>query len=130
MTSTVTEEQVLAAINEVLDPCTVAAGCPGGLVDMGLVRSLSVTDGPGGAVVEVVLSVTEPLCIIGHAFVPRVRDQLDRLDGVARVEVELDNDFGWSWSEDRMTPEYRARLEAHRASRRLAIGRPGTPRHF
>ncbi len=36
------EERIRAALNEVQDPCSVVAGVPAGIVDMGLVRSLEV----------------------------------------------------------------------------------------
>ncbi len=126
----ITEAVVLAAVNEVIDPCSTAAGCPGGLVDMGMVRSVELRPGAEGTDVHVVICVTEPLCVMGHVFVPRVQSQLDALPGIGTAQVELDNDFGWTWSEARMDPAYRARLAAHRATRRavlLTTGRAGTP---
>ncbi len=41
---------------------------------------------------------------------------LRTLPGVQSVQVTLDTDF--DWTPDLMTPEYRTRLETHRASRR------------
>ncbi len=114
----VTEEVVRDILNTILDPCSVNAGAPGGLVDMGLVRSVAVEDGPDGFVIHARLCVTEPSCIMGHLFVREARERLGPLAGVAHLDIAMDPSLGWN--ESKMAPELRQRLEAARAQRRLA----------
>lgn len=118
-------ERVRDALDDVRDPCSIAAGVPAGLVEMGLVRSLEVRDGPGGATVRVAIGVTEPTCLMGPSFLTGARERLRTVPGVARVEVELSDDPDWSPRD--MSPGYRARLSAHRRARRGAIAVSETP---
>jgi metal-sulfur cluster biosynthetic enzyme len=117
--------RVRSALDEVRDPCSVAAGVPAGLVEMGLVQSLDVTDDPGGAVVRVAIRVTEPTCLMGPSFASGARARLARVRGVAQVVVELSDDP--SWSPVDMTPAYRTRLAEHRRARRGSIAVVETP---
>jgi metal-sulfur cluster biosynthetic enzyme len=112
----ITEQQVRGALNEIVDPCSVAAGAPAGLADMGLVRRIGVRAGRGGALVEVVLGLTEPTCLMGFPFLRSARERLSALPGVERVEVSLDPGFEWTPAE--LRPEYAERLERRRALRR------------
>jgi metal-sulfur cluster biosynthetic enzyme len=118
-------ERLHAALDEVHDPCSVVAGVPAGLVEMGLVRALEVRDGPGGATVRVAIGVTEPTCLMGPSFVSGARDRLRAVPGVARVEVTLSDDPDWTPLD--MSPAYRARLSEHRRSRRGTIAVHETP---
>ena len=70
------EERIRAALDDVRDPCSVVAGVPAGLAEMGLVRSLEVRDTPDGAVVRVAIGVTEPTCLMGPV---RVRSDATRV---------------------------------------------------
>ena len=115
----IAERDVRAALNEIVDPCSVAAGEPAGLADMGLVRRIEVCPGQEGAHVEVVLALTEPTCLMGFPFVRSARERVAALPGVEAVEVSLDPDFEWTPSE--MSPEYAERL----ARRRRANARSG-----
>jgi metal-sulfur cluster biosynthetic enzyme len=111
------KDQVLEALNNVTDPCSLVAGVRAGLVDMGLVSSVDIDgDVHTGFRVHVVLGLTEPSCLMGHAFIPQARAALIALPNVTSVEVKMDYQLPFTWNEGRMTPEYRARLEAHRAS--------------
>jgi metal-sulfur cluster biosynthetic enzyme len=85
----VTEAEVRAALDAVVDPCSVVAGAPAGLVQMGLVRALELSEGEAGATIRVRIGVTEPGCLMGASFAAQARAQLERLDGVVRVEIEL-----------------------------------------
>jgi metal-sulfur cluster biosynthetic enzyme len=105
---------VRAALNEIVDPCSRAAGEPAGLVDMGLVRRIDIRD--KGTRVDVLLALTEPTCLMGFPFLRSARDRLSALPGVERVEVSLDPSFEWTPAE--LSPAYAARLERQRASRR------------
>jgi metal-sulfur cluster biosynthetic enzyme len=110
---------VRAALDEVRDPCSEVAGAPAGLSEMGLVHELSVTPSPDGAVVHVAIRVTEPTCLMGPSLAAGARQRLATLPGVASFEVTLSDDNDWMPAD--MSPEYRARLEAHRAANRGGI---------
>ena len=119
-----TEADVRAVLNTVVDPCSVAAGSPAGLADMGLVRSVELSPSPAGAGstdVRVVIGVTEYGCVMGAPFAREAYRLLEAVSGVGRVEVELDGEFDWV-PED-MSPEYRRRLGEVHAEGRRRLGR-------
>jgi metal-sulfur cluster biosynthetic enzyme len=128
----VSEAEVREALDAVVDPCSVVAGAPAGLVQMGLVRSLELSEGESGATIRICIGVTEPGCLMGASFAAQARAQLERLAGVARVEIELDHANDWMPGD--MDREYQRRLDAVRATRRAALehrhtrfGRPASP---
>lgn len=112
------ESEVRAALNEIVDPCSRAAGEPAGLVDMGLVRRIEIRE--DGARVDVVLALTEPTCLMGFPFMRSAQERLRALPGVEHVEVSLDPSFDWTPAE--LSPAYAARLERRRAARRAPYG--------
>jgi metal-sulfur cluster biosynthetic enzyme len=114
-----TETNVRAALDAVIDPCSIVAGAPAGLIQMGLVRALDVADGEEGATIRVRIGVTEPGCLMGASFAAQARAQLERLDGVAHIEIELDHANDWMPSD--IDPAYQRRLDAVRAARRDAL---------
>jgi metal-sulfur cluster biosynthetic enzyme len=101
------EARVHEILNAIIDPCSVAAGTPAGLEDMGLVRALTVTDTPTGAHVEVTLAVTHPFCMMSAVFVNEARTQLLEQPSISTVNVGLDGAF--LWTEDDYSPAYAAR---------------------
>lgn len=107
-----TEAEVRGVLNEILDPCSVTAGVPAGLCDMGLIRAVEVSDAPGGQRIGVTVGVTEPGCFMIGPFATEARARLLALPDVEEVELELDN--GFDWTEAMMAPDYRARLAEHR----------------
>jgi metal-sulfur cluster biosynthetic enzyme len=113
----VTAAEVRARLNAIVDPCSLAAGAPAGIDEMGLVREVDVEATPSGAVIRVRIGLTEPGCMIGASFVARAHECLESLPGVARVEVALEHDCDWS-PED-LDPSYARRLHAVREVRRL-----------
>ena len=130
----VTEERIKAELDLVIDPCSAAAGAPAGLVEMGLIRALTVRPGEDGVSVLVRIGVTEPGCLMGAAFAVQARERLDALDGVGEVEIELDHAADWLPTD--LAPAYRSRLEQVRAARErpqvvfatIPMGEPGQPR--
>ncbi|HEX6715013.1 MAG TPA: iron-sulfur cluster assembly protein [Thermoleophilaceae bacterium] len=112
-------EAIRAELNTIVDPCSVAAGAPAGLVDMGLVRRLEVDETRGGCTIRLTIGLTEPGCMVGASFVARARELLSELPGVARVDVALEHDCDWSPRD--LDPEYAMRLRDARAVRRSAI---------
>ncbi|MGW3106641.1 metal-sulfur cluster assembly factor [Streptomyces sp. C1-1] len=126
---TVTEAQVRAALNEILDPCSITAGVPAGLDDMGLVGDIHVQDdGTGGQRVAVTVGVTEPSCVLIGSFAAEAQVRLTALTGVSAVDVRLADDF--DWTPEKLAPHYRQRLDEHREYKRrtlplLAVTRTG-----
>ncbi|MFD0661661.1 metal-sulfur cluster assembly factor [Thermocatellispora tengchongensis] len=120
----ITEAEVRARLNTVIDPCSRAAGTPGGLDDLGLIRRVEVSGEPGALLVRVVIGVTEYGCVMGAPFAGEAYRLLADLDGVAEVRVELDEKF--DWVPDDMSPAYRERLE--QAHRRPQAAQPGGAR--
>ena len=101
-------DAVEAVLEQVVDPCSLAAGTPLSLRDMGLVRSWTWRDGR----LELVLCVTAPGCgFVGH-MARAATDGLLALDGVREVDVRVDPEVVWdpSWQSDRA----RALLDARR----------------
>jgi metal-sulfur cluster biosynthetic enzyme len=113
------ETEVRAALDEILDPCSLAAGAPAGLVEMGLLRSLELSDGDGGTRIRLRIGVTEPGCLMGASFAAQARARLELLAGVASVEIELDHANDWMPSD--IDPAYQRRLDAVRRTRRETL---------
>ena len=117
---------VRAVLNSIIDPCSRAAGVPAGIVEMGLIRSLEVRQEPAGASITVTIRVTEPGCLMAYPFAKEAHKRLETLPGVASIDVKIDHIC--DWEPEAMSPEYRARLEAHRMQRREAVGIHFIPR--
>jgi metal-sulfur cluster biosynthetic enzyme len=109
------EAEIRAALDEIVDPCSTAAGAPAGLDEMGLVREVEISDGPQGAHLRVTIGLTQPLCLMGIPFMKSARERLSAMPGVSEVEVELAS--GLDWTPARLAPAYRERLERVRQAR-------------
>jgi metal-sulfur cluster biosynthetic enzyme len=96
----VTADDVRAALAEVQDP-----ELPVGIVDLGLVRSVTVD---GGAV-RVGITFTSIACPCTDVLSEDIRARLRQLDGVTDVEVE---EVFEAWSRDDLTEEGRLALLA------------------
>lgn len=105
-------ERILGHLDEVKDPCSVTAGTPMGLTEMGLVRSVDISsDGE----VTVVLRLTSPFCeMIGFLRSSSV-GKIEDLAGVTSVTVQSDS--GFDWSPEDMAPH----LQQRRADRLRAV---------
>jgi len=115
----VTEAEVRALIDEVPDPCSLAAGVPAGLAEMGLLRALAVEHRPDGTRVRATLAVTEPGCFLGASFARSATERLLAHPGIVAADVDLDHTHGWT--PDDMAPAYQARLAAARTARRATL---------
>jgi metal-sulfur cluster biosynthetic enzyme len=111
----VTEAEVRAALNEIVDPCSTAAGAPAGLEEMGLVRHVEIRNGRGGTRVRVTIGLTQPLCLMGIPFMKSARERLSAIPGVTQVHVSLASGIDWTPAE--MALPYRDRLERMRRAR-------------
>jgi metal-sulfur cluster biosynthetic enzyme len=116
----ITASDIYSQLNAIVDPCSVAAGLPAGLLDMGLVREVDIVeDANGGARVSVVIAVTEYGCLMGAPFAQMACERLLQLPGVKDVDVKLDAKFDWSTAD--MDPKYQAALVEHRKHRRREV---------
>ena len=108
--------QVDAALDAVVDPCSVAAGTPLSLRDMGLVRGWSYDDGR----LRLVLCVTGPGCTFVGGMAATAERALLALPDVAAVDVVVDPDVVWdpSWQ----SPAARAALDDRRRRAVVDLG--------
>lgn len=111
---TALREAVLACLETIVDPCSVAAGARAGLISMGLVGDISIEAREAGAHLDVTLFVTEPTCLMGAIFEAAAQNELAALPGVGSVAVRVDRTR--LWSSEAMAPDYRRRLAAFRAA--------------
>lgn len=86
------DADISAVLDRVLDPCSVAAGRPLGLVEMGLVLGWRLDR----ATLYVTLCTTSGACMMAPHFIEAARDALLRLAGVDRVEIAVDHAFLWT----------------------------------
>jgi metal-sulfur cluster biosynthetic enzyme len=89
---------LLAQLDKVLDPCSIAMGRPISVRQMGLIDELSLTDGTA----RVVLCLTDPGCINYAQIARYVTDALMELDEVDAVEVV--HTIEKLWTPDRVKP--------------------------
>ncbi|MET7479242.1 metal-sulfur cluster assembly factor [Streptomyces sp. NPDC005648] len=102
-------ELVRAALLHVYDPCSQSWQRPMSVVDLGLVRDVTVTD-DGRATVRI--SLTAPFCMAVPTIMQAIEQKAGAVEGVTGVSVELDG--GTLWHTDLMTEKGRALLSAAR----------------
>lgn len=118
--SGVTEDRVREVLNTIVDPCSITAGVPAGMDDMGLITGIQVhDDGAGSQRISVMFGLTDPTCMLLGSFANEARERLFELPGVTGVDVTLDHEL--EWTEDRFAPHYQQRLAEHRAQRRRSL---------
>jgi metal-sulfur cluster biosynthetic enzyme len=106
------EQQIKSLLDQIVDPCSIAAGTPIGLLDMGIVDSVEVR----GDSVSITLLPTFPGCIYTAVFAGEITRRLEKLDWLS--EIRVDEARGLLWDEDRMSSQARERLRKARAQRR------------
>jgi FeS assembly SUF system protein len=91
-------DQVIDALRAVHDP-----EIPVNIYDIGLIYEVNVD----GGTVEIVMTLTSPMCPVAEMLPAQVEQQVAAVDGVTSVSVEI----AWDppWSEDLMSEA--ARLE-------------------
>lgn len=99
------EEQILAALHQVCDPCSIAAHAPISIVDMGLVREWSIDD---AGVLSIRMCVTSPSCTMAPNMVQGAEALLRQIEGVKEVRIEVDPTVFWTPAE--MTEAGRSKL--------------------
>jgi metal-sulfur cluster biosynthetic enzyme len=86
-------DQVMAALNRVQDPCSVATGRAMGLVDMGLIDRVEIAD--DGAV-DVFLRLTSPACYLMPYLEAESVAHVSACGGVTTVAVHPDEGLDWT----------------------------------
>ena len=118
--SDVTESQVREVLNGIVDPCSITAGVPAGMDDMGLISDIQIHDaGTDGQRISVKFGLTDPTCMLLGSFATSASERLAELPGVTAVDVTLDHDM--EWTPDMLAPHYQERLAEHRAERRRSL---------
>ncbi len=116
MTATAERNRLVAAartaLDAVPDPCSVAAGAPLGLEEMGLVKDLDIDDA-GRA--EVALRLTSPSCLMHGYFIDEIEGHLLQVEGVNEVAISFDH--GEEWEPNHIRADIRRRREEELRSR-------------
>ena len=102
--SAIDRDAVLAALGRVIDPCSLGAGVPASIVEMGLISSLeSETDR-----VLVTLRLTSPVCAQVSGICAAIESEVGTVPGVTAVQCEVD--CGAEWWPDLMASAVQRRL--------------------
>jgi metal-sulfur cluster biosynthetic enzyme len=106
------EQRTWEALERVFDPCSVATRSPLSIVDMGLVREVSVDE---GANVAVSICPTSPSCMLMASICEGAETEVAKVDGVGAVTVTIDAEF--FWTPEAMSENGVELLERHREER-------------
>jgi metal-sulfur cluster biosynthetic enzyme len=98
------------ALGRVHDPCSLAAGSPVSITDLGLVTGWSAD----GGTLRVSIAATGPGCTFLGKIADAARAELLVLPGIREVQVELDTEL--VWEPGRMSPAARAALARRRTA--------------
>ena len=99
---------IIAELDEIKDPCSMASGVPMGLAELGLIGTIDIS--PGGDV-AIRLRLTSPFCHMIGFFKTEVQRRVMALPGIASVSLSADN--GLDWSPDRISAPAQARRAVH-----------------
>lgn len=94
-------------LDEIVDPCSEARGTDISIVEMGLLKSIEVTDGH----VHIDLRITSPSCMMVGYFIEQTEERVGSLPGVD--EVTLSTDAGMDWREEMMADDALERRHDH-----------------
>jgi metal-sulfur cluster biosynthetic enzyme len=102
-----TRSAIIAELDEIKDPCSVASGVPMGLAELGLIEMIEISlEGE----VSIRLRLTSPFCHMIGFFKTEVQRRVMALPGIASVSLSADN--GLDWSPDRISAPAQARRAA------------------
>ena len=96
--------QIIAELDKIKDPCSLASAMAMGLDEMGLVDTIEL-DEDGGVLVK--LRLTSPFCHMIGYFKKEAMARIADLPGVTGVDLKADN--GLDWSPSRIKPAAAAR---------------------
>ena len=89
--SPVLDEEIVAAVSHVYDPCSLAQGIPMNVLEMGLVRSWTVSDGQ----LEITMIVTSAACWQAGVIAQAIEEAVAVLPGVTSAKVVIDGETLW-----------------------------------
>jgi metal-sulfur cluster biosynthetic enzyme len=112
-------EHVLAAANQILEPCGMAQGLSIGMVDMGLIAGVEVKQSNSRWHVKVRARVTSPDCLHFVYFERELRAAIAAIGDVEKVDVEWTD--ASDWTPDDMSPQLREQLYGRRRKQLEAI---------
>jgi metal-sulfur cluster biosynthetic enzyme len=115
MTS-LTREDVISRLHDIIDPCSTATKVPLSIVEMGMVENVEFYSGN----VSIALRMTSPLC---HAL-PYFEMEIERvLAGIPDIcGIKCTFDHGGNWQPDNMTAGARRKLADQREFVRSRAG--------
>jgi metal-sulfur cluster biosynthetic enzyme len=108
MTSAPRNATIRAALCAVHDPCSVAMNVPMNVLDMGLVRGWTVTD--GHVAIEMVL--TSAMCVQASSIVEAIESAVSAVADVTSVTVTID--YGTLWDPSDMSERGEASIRRRR----------------
>jgi metal-sulfur cluster biosynthetic enzyme len=108
------ESTVRRRLAVVVDPCSTASVLPMSIVELGLIRDITLQDG----VLSVYLRLTSPSCMMVAYIAREVTEKLGGLAGVTQVQVIPDEGLDW---EPSMMDK---RVAAERSRRLVQLGMP------
>jgi metal-sulfur cluster biosynthetic enzyme len=106
-------DEIRACLDEVKDPCSLGAGTPLGLGEMGMIERVLIDDDQ----IVVGLRLTAPSCYMHGWFIEEINREVGSVAPGWKVQVEFD--AGMNWSPDLMSDEVKARRAE--VNRRRAI---------
>jgi metal-sulfur cluster biosynthetic enzyme len=109
-------QSVTEALGRVFDPCSLSAGAPLSVVDMGLITELTVDD---AGVVTIAMRPTSGMCTLIAGIMTDVEETVARVPGVSGVRVSLNGDT--TWTETDLSENGRRILEARRQRSRAEV---------
>lgn len=111
-------QDIYRCLEQIIDPCSASSASPMNLVEMGLIREVSI-DVIG--VVTVQLRLTAPSCFMVGTMTKQAKQLIGRLPGVR--EVTVISDAGLEWTPDLIAPETAERRRRQLAARPTAAQR-------
>jgi metal-sulfur cluster biosynthetic enzyme len=99
----INEETIYAALRQVRDPELMV-----NVVDLGLIYGIGVDEVDGKTNVMVLMTMTTPACPWGPELLQEVRNAINGLEGIGKVDVKMT--LNPPWTPDRMTEDARDEL--------------------
>ena len=102
--TTVTVDEVMQCLSEIIDPCSVGNRTPMSITEMSLIRSVTIShDGK----VQIEMRLTAPSCLMVGHFNDEATSKVSKLPGVTAVKLGFD--AGHDWSPDMISAEAQSR---------------------
>jgi metal-sulfur cluster biosynthetic enzyme len=93
--NTISSEDVMKCLGEIIDPCSVGNRTPMSITEMGLIRSITVSEEGN---VRIDMRLTAPSCLMVGHFNEEASSRISKLPGV--TDVKLTFDAGHDWTPD------------------------------